>query len=1091
MKKFNLRGVLDNLRSSVSTPSKAEWDVEETLRSDHFQVAKTVRHGFPHQPTCLTFDPVQNLLAIGTRSGSVRIFGRPGVDCHMKHDGEVAVIQILFLVNEGAMVTACTDDQLHLWTLRQKKPEIVHSLKFQRERITCAHLPFRSKWLYVGTERGNVHVVNIESFILSGYVINWNKAIELSRKTHPGQVIHLSDNPADPNKLLIGFEGGTIVLWDLKTKTADMRYNCPEVLRSISWHHEGKQFMCSHGDGSLTTWNTRIAQKPQAIMMPHAKIGKDGKPEPCKPIPKVQWLCTKNGESYVIFSGGMPMDKAGRTPTLTVMHAKSTTVLEMEHHVVDFLTLNDSPWNNDFQDPYGIVVLLQNDLVVVDLNCPGYPCFENPYPMDLHESPVTACLYVADCAPDLIPAFYSVGSKQKKTGFSEREWPIKGGQWGQTTCSYSEIMITGHADGSLKFWDASAVTLQVLYKLKTAKIFDKAKCQQPDAEDDPFAIQQLYLDPESRYLISVGLTHFVLFKFSKQEAILDPSVLEISIVYEIYDELESPELEYPPAPPNKPSLSSVSQQSGSLGSYSSSASDANTKVSVRPNTSVRVKGGTRKWSAGYQPELCCILTWIDGDAPPPITNITLNSSYGLLAFGNECGLAVVDIIQKTCLLNLGTPDLYGSMDPYSRAPRSPKNKGQCASLGMQLTPNDVTASDECKSPTTDQVCKSPNSALESAPLLDKSDGSFCRSRSSSMSSLENISKEAIECLQFADSYTRKTDSWTCPCLWVGTSLGSVLVISLNLPEGADDRRIQPVIVSPSGTIFRLKGSILALSFLDCNGFLIPSATEQWQEPGQQSMSGGMKARMSPTSSTEIPGDRQFAIMCSEKHARVVSLPTQACAYKVKITDTSIVAKAEVTTIRDSVCLACYLANGHIMTFSLPSLKPLLDVDFLPSTDVRIAKTFCFSNNGHALYFCSPSEVQKITLSAEICDTLSEMLGELFLPCDTPEAPKQSFFKNLFGPSSNTLDREELFGEEGSGKASKTIAKYTAGMANAQERAAAGCSEIAKAKMLALERGEKLGELEDRTAQMRLEAEAYSQTSHQLMAKFRDKKWYQF
>lgn len=35
---------------------------------------------------------------------------------------------------------------------------------------------------------------------------------------------------------------------------------------------------------------------------------------------------------------------------------------------------------------------------------------------------------------------------------------------------------------------------------------------------------------------------------------------------------------------------------------------------------------------------------------------------------------------------------------------------------------------------------------------------------------------------------------------MGTSLGSVLVISLNLPEGADDRRIQPVIVSPSGEL---------------------------------------------------------------------------------------------------------------------------------------------------------------------------------------------------------------------------------------------------------------------------------------------------
>ena len=49
-----------------------------------------------------------------------------------------------------------------------------------------------------------------------------------------------------------------------------------------------------------------------------------------------------------------------------------------------------------------------------------YPCFENPYPMDIHESPVTACKYYADCPPDLIPAFYSVGSKQKKTGFSEK-----------------------------------------------------------------------------------------------------------------------------------------------------------------------------------------------------------------------------------------------------------------------------------------------------------------------------------------------------------------------------------------------------------------------------------------------------------------------------------------------------------------------------------------------------------------------------------------------------------------------------------------------------------------------------------------------
>jgi hypothetical protein len=36
-----------------------------------------------------------------------------------------------------------------------------------------------------------------------------------------------------------------------------------------------------------------------------------------------------------------------------------------------------------------------------------------------------------------------------------------------------------------------------------------------------------------------------------------------------------------------------------------------------------------------------------------------------------------------------------------------------------------------------------------------------------------------------------------------------------------------------------------------------------------------------------------------------------------------------------------------------------------------------------------------------------MLGELFLPRDMPEAPKQGFFKNLFNIGSAAVNREEL------------------------------------------------------------------------------------
>lgn len=44
------------------------------------------------------------------------------------------------------------------------------------------------------------------------------------------------------------------------------------------------------------------------------------------------------------------------------------------------------------------------------------------------------------------------------------------------------------------------------------------------------------------------------------------------------------------------------------------------------------------------------------------SNISQKISFRL-AFGNESGLAIVDYVQRTCLLNLGTPDLYGKGNP--------------------------------------------------------------------------------------------------------------------------------------------------------------------------------------------------------------------------------------------------------------------------------------------------------------------------------------------------------------------------------------------------------------------------------------------
>ena len=84
MKRFvSIKGVIDNLRQSVNSPSpnsgnsnnsgansgegpaRLEQDLIETLVPEQFTAELTLRHGFPNKPTALAFDPLQKIMAIG------------------------------------------------------------------------------------------------------------------------------------------------------------------------------------------------------------------------------------------------------------------------------------------------------------------------------------------------------------------------------------------------------------------------------------------------------------------------------------------------------------------------------------------------------------------------------------------------------------------------------------------------------------------------------------------------------------------------------------------------------------------------------------------------------------------------------------------------------------------------------------------------------------------------------------------------------------------------------------------------------------------------------------------------------------------
>lgn len=141
-------------------------------------------------------------------------------------------------------------------------------------------------------------------------------------------------------------------------------------------------------------------------------------------------------------------------------------------------------------------------------------------------------------------------------------------------------------------------------------------------------------------------------------------------------------------------------------------------------------------------------------------------------------------------------------------------------------------------------------------------------------------------------------------------------------------------VAIPGAVLMLKGSVLRFGFMDCMGALIQSPYEIWRDPNATEDPDRPRKRklvhFSPSSSQDTCGDGHLAVVCSEKQAKVFLMPSQSCLFVHNITESSFVLRADVVSVCNSVCLACFCANGHVMTLRY-NLKHLCLVLFISLT----------------------------------------------------------------------------------------------------------------------------------------------------------------
>ena len=154
--------------------------------------------------------------------------------------------------------------------------------------------------------------------------------------------------------------------------------------------------------------------------------------------------------------------------------------------------------------------------------------------------------------------------------------------------------------------------MQSLYKIKTAKFFEKVKKADVNLEEDPFSITNIVLCTESRILAVVGASSYVMmFKYQKKEKATETKFMEIPIVYEVSNlshGLEKKESSSSPSSgskqhfefPPRPLLQVASQSSAYTDPMDAFNFD---KPTYEYFTPLRLRPGAQKKAAGYHAEL--------------------------------------------------------------------------------------------------------------------------------------------------------------------------------------------------------------------------------------------------------------------------------------------------------------------------------------------------------------------------------------------------------------------------------------------------------------------------------------------------------
>eukprot|EP00850_Spirogloea_muscicola_P016806 SM000139S00123 [mRNA] locus=s139:219620:229335:- [translate_table: standard] len=150
--------------SAVTTDVSAGPVAQETapasaLRPEQLNPRLVAHHGVPSSASILAYEPVQRLLAVGTRIGQIKVFGGQGVEALLQSPNRAPCRLLEFVPNRGRLIQITTRNNIEVWDLC--KQELVASTTWETD-VTALAVAAASPYFYIGEETGNMHVMRFD-----------------------------------------------------------------------------------------------------------------------------------------------------------------------------------------------------------------------------------------------------------------------------------------------------------------------------------------------------------------------------------------------------------------------------------------------------------------------------------------------------------------------------------------------------------------------------------------------------------------------------------------------------------------------------------------------------------------------------------------------------------------------------------------------------------------------------------------------------------------------------------------------------------------------------------------------------------------